>query len=201
MSPFSYFFSYNNAIMAKPLMIFVVLILSLIICSSSATNYIVGDSSGWDISTDLDTWLVGKRFKVGDVLVFQYSTFHSVSEVTKENFEGCNTSNVLDSSKNGNTSFPLTKPIDRYFVCGNRLHCLGGMKLHVNVENVNGAAAAASPAAAAAAPEGGASSFSPSSKSKNPSVVPSFALSNHVGILDSIVLVSLGFLSLAFALV
>ncbi|KAJ8542240.1 hypothetical protein K7X08_017106 [Anisodus acutangulus] len=180
--------------MAKPLLIFVVLILSLIICSSSATNYIVGDSSGWDISTDLDTWLIGKRFKVGDVLVFQYSSFHSVSEVTKENFEGCNTTNVLDSTKNGNTTFPLTKPGDIYFVCGNRLHCLGGMKIHVNIEND---VAAASPAAA---PEQG-PSFSPSSKSKNPSVVPSFALSNHVGILDSIVLVILGFLSLAFGLV
>lgn len=55
--------------MAKPLLNFVVLILiSLIICSSSATNYIVGDNSGWDISTDLDTWLLGKKFKIGDVL-------------------------------------------------------------------------------------------------------------------------------------
>ncbi|CAN4105903.1 unnamed protein product [Withania somnifera] len=182
--------------MAKPLLIFIVLIIiSVIISSSSATNYIVGDSSGWDISTDLDSWLVGKRFKIGDVLVFQFSSFHSVSEVTKENFDGCNTSNVLDSSKNGNTSFPLTKPRDRYFVCGNRLHCLGGMKLHVNVQNAN--VATASPAAA---PEGGGASFSPSSKSKNPSFVPSFALSNsHVG-LDSMVLVTLGFLS-AFSLV
>ncbi|OIT32672.1 PREDICTED: mavicyanin-like [Nicotiana attenuata] len=175
--------------MAKILLFFVILILSLI-CSSSATNYIVGDSSGWDISTDLDTWLVGKRFNVGDVLLFQYSSFHSVSEVTKENFEGCNTSNVLDSSKNGNTTLPLTKPGDRYFVCGNRLHCLGGMKLHVNVDN--------DIATSAAEAEAGASF--PSSKSNNPSVVPSFALSNHVG-LDSLVIVTLGLLSLAFALV
>ncbi|KAM3268422.1 stellacyanin [Capsicum chacoense] len=183
--------------MEKPLLIFVVLILSLIIISSSATNYIVGDSSGWDISTDLDTWLAGKRFKIGDVLVFQYSSSHSVSEVTKANFEGCNTNSVLDSSKTGNTSFPLTTRGDRYYVCGNRLHCLGGMKLHVNVDDENNAAAE-SPAAAA--PDGGGGSFSPSSKSKNPSYVPSFALCNvHVG-LDSIVLVLLGYLCLAFSL-
>ncbi|XP_009626225.1 stellacyanin-like [Nicotiana tomentosiformis] len=180
--------------MAKPLLIFVILILSLIF-SCSATNYIVGDSSGWDISTDLDTWLVGKKFNVGDVLVFQYSSFDSVSEVTKENFEGCNMSNVLDLSKNGNTSFPLTKPGDRYFVSGNRLHCLGGMKLHANVEND----IAASPAAAAA-PEAEAGASFPSSKSNNPSVVPSFALSNHVG-LDSLLLITLGLLSLAISLV
>lgn len=65
--------------------------------------------------------------------VFQYSQYHSVSEVSKENYEGCNTTNVLQSSSNGNTSFALTRPGDRYFVCGNRLHCLGGMKLHVSV--------------------------------------------------------------------
>lgn len=109
---------------------------------------------------------------------------------------GCNTSNVLDSSKNGNTTFSLTKAGDRYFVCGNRLHCLGGMKLHVNVENAN--VTAVSPAAAP--PERG-PSFSPSSKSKNPSFVPNFALSDiHVG-LDSMVLVILGFLFLTFSLV
>lgn len=34
----------------------------------NATTYIVGDTSGWDISTDLDTWSQGKRFFVGDVL-------------------------------------------------------------------------------------------------------------------------------------
>lgn len=125
--------------------------------------------------------------------MFQYSSFDSVSEVTKENFEGCNTSNVLDSSKNGNTSFPLTKQGDRYFVCGNRLHCLGGMKLHVNVEND----IAASPAAA---PEAEAGASFPASKSNNPSVVPSFALSNHVR-LDSLLLITLGLLSLAISLV
>lgn len=29
---------------------------------------------------------------------------------------------------------PLTKAGDRYFVSGNKLYCLGGMKLHVHVE-------------------------------------------------------------------
>ncbi|CAA0836673.1 Cupredoxin superfamily protein [Striga hermonthica] len=112
-------------------------IISLLLCCSiskcSATVYTVGDNGGWDISTDLDSWKQGKTFVVGDTLLFQYSKYHSVSEVTKENYEGCNTGNVLQTSSNSNTSFALTRPGDRYFVCGNRLHCLGGMKLHVNV--------------------------------------------------------------------
>ncbi|GER46558.1 cupredoxin superfamily protein [Striga asiatica] len=113
-------------------------IISLVLCcyslsTCSATVYTVGDNGGWDISTDLDSWKQGKTFAVGDTLLFQYSKYHSVSEVTKENYEGCNTGNVLQTSSNSNTSFALTRPGDRYFVCGNRLHCLGGMKLHVNV--------------------------------------------------------------------
>ncbi|XP_014513213.1 stellacyanin [Vigna radiata var. radiata] len=101
----------------------------------SATTYTVGDSSGWDISTNLDTWITDKKFKVGDVLVFQYSSGQSVEEVTKENFETCNTSNVLATYGNGNTTVPLRKGGDRYFVSGNKLYCLGGMKLHVHVED------------------------------------------------------------------
>ncbi|WVY98433.1 hypothetical protein V8G54_030584 [Vigna mungo] len=100
----------------------------------SATTYTVGDSSGWDISTNIDTWIADKKFKVGDVLIFQYSSGQSVEEVTKENFETCNTTNVLATYGNGNTTVPLRKGGDRYFVSGNKLYCLGGMKLHVHVE-------------------------------------------------------------------
>lgn len=33
-----------------------------------ATMYMVGDSSGWDISTDFDSWSQDKHFVVGDVV-------------------------------------------------------------------------------------------------------------------------------------
>lgn len=36
--------------------------------TSSATVYTVGDTSGWDISTDLNSWSNNKTFKVGDAL-------------------------------------------------------------------------------------------------------------------------------------
>lgn len=45
---------------------FVVFASSLTCCR--ATTYTVGDNSGWDISTNLDTWTMGKTFNVGDVL-------------------------------------------------------------------------------------------------------------------------------------
>ncbi|GFY82008.1 cupredoxin superfamily protein [Actinidia rufa] len=177
--------------MAKQLLLCVLVIFGLAL-TSKATMYTVGDNSGWDISTDLDTWAKDKRFVVGDILAFQFSSYHSVNEVAKQSYEGCNTTNVLQSSSNGNTSFPLNTPGDRYFVCGNKLHCLGGMKLHVQVEENQGAL---SPAGA---PESGAAlPTSPSSKSGNPSaVVPSSAVLVHGGIrVDSLVLGFVGFVA------
>ncbi|PPD73187.1 hypothetical protein GOBAR_DD29892 [Gossypium barbadense] len=70
--------------------------------TSHAATYVVGDTSGWDISSDIDSWASSKTFNVGDVLLFQYSSSHSVNE----------------------------------------LHCLGGMKLKVDVDEKSSSAGA-----------------------------------------------------------
>ncbi|KAI4363624.1 hypothetical protein MLD38_019817 [Melastoma candidum] len=132
---------------------------------SDATTYMVGDTSGWDISTDLDTWPQGKTFHVGDVLVFQYSSSDSVEELSKEYYDNCTTTRALETFSSGNTSIPLTRPGPWYFSSGNRLYCLGGMKLQLNVEEDNGWAAgppASSPS------ESPAALTQPSTKSDNP---------------------------------
>ncbi|KAE8695015.1 hypothetical protein F3Y22_tig00110747pilonHSYRG00129 [Hibiscus syriacus] len=103
--------------------------------TSHAATYVVGETSGWDISTNIDSWASDKRFNVDDVLLFQYSSSHSVNEVAKESFETCNTTNSLRTFSNGNTTVTLPNAGTRYFVCGNKMHCLGGMKLLVNVED------------------------------------------------------------------
>lgn len=41
---------------------------AILLTCSAATLYTVGDNSGWDISTNLDTWANDKTFLVGDVL-------------------------------------------------------------------------------------------------------------------------------------
>ncbi|XP_028778131.1 mavicyanin-like [Neltuma alba] len=136
--------------MAKLMMIvaFVVHLAFVIIMKCSATTYYVGDNSGWDISTNLGTWIQDKKFKAGDVLIFQYSSSDSVDEVTRENYKTCNTNKVLATYGNGNTTVPLTRPGDRYFVSGNKLYCLGGMKLHVHVEGNGTSSLAQAPARA-----------------------------------------------------
>lgn len=119
-----------------------------------------------------------------------------MSKVKKESYDRCNTSNVLESSSNGNTSFTLTQPGDTYYICGNRLHCLGGMKLHVLTQSDNSPAPspALAPESSAAAGGGGGGGGTalpqPSSKSNKPSKVgPSSAAAAmfyHVTLLDSL---------------
>nr|GEV41683.1 blue copper protein [Tanacetum cinerariifolium] len=163
--------------MAKQL---VVLVLGLIAfrfaLTSNANTYIVGDNSGWDISTNLDTWKTGKKFVEGDVLVFQYASTDSLCEVGKESYQTCNTTNVIKCFSDGNTTIPLPSPGERYFFCGNRLYCYSGMKLDIIVERNQSALAEAPLSGVPEAESGG------SKKNNNPSsVVPSDAMSIRVG--------------------
>lgn len=41
---------------------------ALLPATASATTYMVGDESGWDVGPDYDAWASGKKFKVGDTL-------------------------------------------------------------------------------------------------------------------------------------
>ncbi|CAL9101666.1 stellacyanin-like [Musa acuminata AAA Group] len=139
--------------MAKLLKMLALIVLSLGL-SAEATVFTVGDSAGWDISADLASWVANKVFYVGDALMFEYSTYHTVNEVDSAGYESCNFATPRLTGSNGNTTVPLTSPGERYFVCGVTLHCLGGMKLHVNVESNQTAASpvGAPPSATQAAP-------------------------------------------------
>ncbi|XP_042503519.1 blue copper protein-like [Macadamia integrifolia] len=130
--------------MAKFLFFYVLACLFLQVLTCSATLYTVGDTSGWDVSTDLNSWVKNKTFNVGDSLLFQYSSSYTVNEVTRDNFNACNVTRALQIYTGGNTTIPLTKPGDRFFVCGNKLYCLGGMKLQVHVNGDQGASGPAS---------------------------------------------------------
>ncbi|KAI9162607.1 hypothetical protein LWI28_028904 [Acer negundo] len=179
--------------MANLFLVSVLSILGMALTSiNAATTYTVGDTSGWDISSNLDTWANDKKFQVGDALVFQYSSSDSLCEVTKPNFDSCNTTNAINTYSNGNTTVPLTKPGARYFICGNKLYCFGGMKLQVNVEGDDQASPTGAPQTQ---PE--ASLPQPSSKSNNPAaLVPSS--SSISGRDNSVFLAFLCFMSTVF---
>ncbi|GJN26832.1 hypothetical protein PR202_gb14792 [Eleusine coracana subsp. coracana] len=123
----------------------VLLVLGVASRGAEAASYNVGNSAGWDLSADFPSWLSGKTFYVGDDLVFQYSRYHTLAEVDEAGFKNCSAADALLSRSDGNTTVQLSAPGDRYFICGNKLHCLGGMRLHVLVTE---------PPAPAAAPQG-----------------------------------------------
>lgn len=77
-----------------------------------------------------------------------------MSQVTKESYDGCNTTKVIKTYTGGNTTVTLTKPGDWYFVSGSKLYCLGGMKLVAEVENNHAYAPAGVPEAATGSGQG-----------------------------------------------
>jgi hypothetical protein len=115
-----------------------------------ATQYTVGDSAGWDTSTNFNSWVQGKSFAVGDTLDFQYSSLHSVLEVSKSDYDNCQTGNALQSFSDGSTKIPLSNPGNMYFICGTLGHCASGMKMAIDVQSA--AANGGSPATVLAPP-------------------------------------------------
>ncbi|KAJ4761081.1 Blue copper protein [Rhynchospora pubera] len=101
---------------------------------ASATDYTVGDSSGWTTGVDYTKWTGDKSFQVGDNLVFDFvSGAHTVTEVTKSDYSSCSTSNAISNSNSAPTTVSLTSAGTRYFICGVPGHCSSGQKLAVTV--------------------------------------------------------------------
>ncbi|KAG1366553.1 blue copper protein, partial [Cocos nucifera] len=109
----------------------------------SATDYTVGDTSGWTSGVDYSTWTSGKSFAVGDSLVFNYASgAHTVTEVSSSDYDSCSSSNAISNDSNGPTTIQLKTPGTHYYICTIPGHCSGGMKLAVTV----GSSASGSPA-------------------------------------------------------
>lgn len=110
-----------------------VALLSLI-NAATAADYVVGNpAGGWDGRTDYKSWAAAQTFAPGDTLTFKYTSYHNVLEVTKDAFEACTTADPISYDNSGSTTIALTAPGTRYFICGAPGHCLGGMKMEVQV--------------------------------------------------------------------
>ncbi|XWS25319.1 hypothetical protein CRYUN_Cryun27aG0059000 [Craigia yunnanensis] len=102
---------------------------------SLATVYTVGDTSGWTTGVDYSTWTKGNTFKVGDSLVFNYPTSHTVDEVSSSDYSTCTVGNAIKTDNSGATTVALKTAGTHYFICGVIGHCGNGMKLAVKVES------------------------------------------------------------------
>uniref|UniRef100_A0A2P2PKG5 Phytocyanin domain-containing protein n=1 Tax=Rhizophora mucronata TaxID=61149 RepID=A0A2P2PKG5_RHIMU len=105
-------------------------------------------------------------------------------------------SKVIKTFDNRNTTVALTRPGTRYFVCGNRLRCLGGMKLKVKVEGNQTSPPVGAPQAQ---PQTQGTVKQPSSKSNNP-VIPTSAGFVHGG-WDSLQMAFLSFVAMTMLVV
>ncbi|GMI77244.1 hypothetical protein like AT1G72230 [Hibiscus trionum] len=116
-------------------MVCLLLVLCMVFVPSLATVYTVGDTSGWATGVDYSSWTKGKTFKVGDSLVFNYPTSHTVDEVSSSDYNTCTVGNSITTDNTGATTVALKTAGTHYFICGVFGHCGNGMKLAVKVES------------------------------------------------------------------
>ncbi|KAJ0045814.1 hypothetical protein Pint_04133 [Pistacia integerrima] len=96
--------------------------------------YKVGDSAGWTAmgSVDYKKWASTKNFHVGDEILFNYNDqFHSVKEVTHQDFRSCNAASPMAAYTTGSDSITLKNLGHHYFLCGFPGHCEAGQKVDI----------------------------------------------------------------------
>ncbi|XP_010525779.1 PREDICTED: early nodulin-like protein 1 [Tarenaya hassleriana] len=119
------------------------LVVFLLFTVSQAREILVGGSeNSWKVpesSNDtLSHWSATNRFKVGDVLVWKYDQkIDSVLQVTKEDFDSCNTLKPIKEHKDGNTKVELVESGPHFFISGAPGNCGKGEKMMVVVISPN----------------------------------------------------------------
>ncbi|XP_047074589.1 basic blue protein-like [Lolium rigidum] len=106
-----------------------------------AAEYAVGGDgiNGWDTGTNYATWAQAQSFVAGDALLFNYvKSQHNVYEVTEAAYRSCDPTpagSVLATYDTGFDRVVLPEAKTYWFICEVPNHCVGGMKLAVNVSN------------------------------------------------------------------
>ncbi|KAL8091972.1 mavicyanin-like [Apium graveolens] len=125
----------------------VCLIVSLLVVPAAhAVDHIVGGSGGWNQGVNYANWASSEKFAVGDNLIFNYGSSHSVDEVSQSDYNSCTAGNALNAYTGGQNTVALKKSGPMYFLCPSFGHCGGGMKLSITV------AAASTPTTPTATP-------------------------------------------------
>ncbi|KAF9613264.1 hypothetical protein IFM89_006763 [Coptis chinensis] len=100
-----------------------------------ATEFKVGDDSGWTIKFDYVAWAKDKEFHVGDKLVFSYPPgAHNVHKVNGTGFKDCIVPPQNEALSTGNDVITLATSGNKWYLCGVGQHCtIGGQKLAITV--------------------------------------------------------------------
>ncbi|KAJ1380323.1 Phytocyanin domain [Sesbania bispinosa] len=106
------------------------LCLLVLVERANAATYTVGGPGGWTFNTD--TWPNGKKFRAGDMLIFNYdSTAHNVVAVDRSAYSSCNTPAGAKVFSSGKDQIRLARG-QNYFICNYPGHCQSGMKVAIN---------------------------------------------------------------------
>jgi len=91
-------------------------------------TYVVGGSQGWNLQSQ--SWALGKKFKAGDILVFNYDpSAHNLAVVNAAAYRSCSTAGSRPLAS-GSDKVTLSKG-GNYFICSSPSHCTAGMKMAV----------------------------------------------------------------------
>ncbi|XP_030953402.1 early nodulin-like protein 1 [Quercus lobata] len=111
------------------------LLVSFFISLTEAREFLVGGkTNAWKIpsseSESLNKWAEASRFQVGDSLVWNYDpSKDSLLQVSKKDYDSCNTSSPIAVYKDGNTKVKLDRSGPFYFISGTQGNCEKGLKL------------------------------------------------------------------------
>ena len=104
-------------------------VLCLMVVTAEAATYTVGGAGGWTFNSV--SWPKGKRFRAGDILVFNYSPqAHNVVSVNKAGYDSCTAQAGARVFSSGKDQIKLVKG-QNFFICSLPGHCGSGMKIAV----------------------------------------------------------------------
>ncbi|XVE64959.1 hypothetical protein DITRI_Ditri07aG0143500 [Diplodiscus trichospermus] len=122
--------------MAPSEILFIIAVVTLFaVPSSLATEFVVGDDKEWSLDFDYQGWAAGKEFRVGDKLVFKYTSgVHNVFRVNGTEFQQCQAADNAVPLTTGNDVITLATPGRKWYICGVARHCTArNMKLNITV--------------------------------------------------------------------
>ncbi|XP_076959685.1 early nodulin-like protein 9 [Bidens hawaiensis] len=125
-----------NSITSHQMMVDIVAVLSLLVLiqKGDAYDFKVGGSGEWSLTASYNQWAEKNRFQVGDTLLFKYDDDKdSVLEVSKEDYDNCNTENPIAKHNDGHTVIKFDRSGPHYFISGVSDHCKNNEKLVVVV--------------------------------------------------------------------
>ncbi|GLJ24671.1 hypothetical protein SUGI_0471820 [Cryptomeria japonica] len=112
-------------------------LLSFVVACQATKVYTVGDEAGWTLGYDYHKWAAGKKFHVGNTLVFNYiHNEMSILNVVRVNitaYAKCVSHPNMGLYESGSDKIVLSAPGHMWFIFRTPDHYESDMKLKINV--------------------------------------------------------------------